>query len=398
MVFEWNDDLWTAATTGGEAIRVEANPLRDEDPRFTPDGKRIVFSSNRTGSAQVFSIPASGGEATQHTWHTEGCELECLSPDGTRAIIRGLRERVGMRETRLAVIDLTKESREQRLFDAAAGEASWSPDGKRVLFTTGGGQLYRKGYRGSRVSQIWEYEISSGIFACKVTGETEARTPIWHGDGKGFYFLSGETGTLNLMSQRDGADAPEALTRESGDSVFMRSPSADGSIFIVRRGFELFRLSPGSDRSLHPIRLWTREKLADVSRVRKTVTTTSHADFTAALDRIVFSAAGDLWWMPTDGGGASRLTETAAAESEMCFSPDGQWLYFLRDDGLDSNYFRAKWVDGSLRDEQLVTRGSLTKSRLKLSPDGTKIAWIEGNGDLFTAAADGSGSRKIHDG
>ncbi len=398
MVFEWIDDLWIAPTSGGEARRVEENPAREEGPLFSSDGKRLVFSSDRTGSMQVFSISISGGEATQHSWHTQGCELECLSPDGTRAIIRGLRERAGMRESRLAVIDLTKESREQRLFDAAANEAAWAPDGKRVLFSTGGEQLYRKGYRGSRAAQIWEYEISTAAFVCKVAGKTESRSPVWHADGKGFYFLSGEKGSLNLMSQRDGSDTPEALTEESGESVFSRLPSADGSVFIVRRGFELFRLNPGKNRKLYPICLWTREKLPDVSRVRKTVSTTVHADFTAALDHIVFSAAGDLWWMQTAGGEAHRLTETAAAESEPCFSPDGEWLYFLRDDGLNPNYFRARLVDGSLRDEQLVTRGTLSKSRLKPSPDGRKIAWIEGNGDIFTAAADGAGPQKIHDG
>lgn len=393
MVFEWINDLWTAPTDGGEAIRVEENPARDSYPQFTPDGKRIVFSSDRTGSMQVFSIPAAGGEAIRHTYQTEGNELECLSPDGTHAIVRGIRERSGFRATRLFTIDLTKDAREQRLFDATGDEASWSPDGTRVLFCTGGEQLYRKGYRGSRASHIWQYEIPTGKFECRVAEETDARQPVWHPDGKGFYYLSSRTGTLNLWSQRDGATTPEAITWETGDSVFSRIPSAEGSTFVFRRGFGLFRFRPKTDATPLPLTLWTREKLPDVSRDQKKITTTTNADFTNGLDQIVFSAAGELWWIRN--GETKRLTETPAAESDVRFSPDGKWLYFLRDDGLSPNFFRATFKEGLLENERQVTAGSFTKTLFKPSPDGTKIAWVEGTGNIFTAAADGTDPRCV---
>ncbi|MEO5912976.1 MAG: S41 family peptidase [Luteolibacter sp.] len=389
MVFEWINDLWTASTDGGEAVCVEHNPARDTYPQFTPNGKRIVFSSGRTGSMQIFSIPAGGGEAIQHTHQTQGNELECLSPDGSHAITRGIRERSGFRATSLFTINLTTEEREQRLFDATGDEASWSPDGTRVLFSTGGEQLYRKGYKGSRASQIWQYEISTGRFECKVAEETDARTPVWQADGKGFYYLSSRTGTLNLWSQSGDSAAPVAITRETGDGVFSRMPSADGSTFVFRRGFGLFRLRPKTDTTPLPLTLWTREKLPDVSRDRKKITSAASADFTADLDQVVFAAAGELWWMKRSGE-TKRLTETAAAEGDVKFSPDGQWLYFLRDDGLTPNYFRAELKESSLANEQQITRDSFTKIDLKPSPDGKKIAWVEGTGNVFAAAADGS--------
>ena len=115
MVFEWINDLWTASTDGGEAHCVEANPARETSPLFTPDGKRIVFSSDRSGSMQIFSIPARGGNATQHTQHTEGNELRCISPDGTHAIICGIREQAGFRASGWFTISLTNNEREQRL-------------------------------------------------------------------------------------------------------------------------------------------------------------------------------------------------------------------------------------------------------------------------------------------
>ena len=395
MVFEWINDLWSAPTEGGEAIRVDAHAGRDTVPQFTPDGTRIVFSSDRTGSMQIFSIPAAGGDAIQHTRQTEGNELKCISPDGTHAIVRGIRERSGFRATRFSIIDLTNEGREQRLFDAAGDNASWSPDGTKVLFSKGGEQLYRKGYRGSRAAQIWQFEISTGKFECKVADETESRRPIWHPDGTGFTYLSGRTGTLDLWSQRGDSIVPEALTHEAGDGIFSRMPSADGSTFVYHRGDGLFRFRPKMDATPLPLTLWTREKLPDISRYQKMITATGSADFTADLNQVVFSAAGELWSKSGPDGEPVRLTETAASESSVRFSPDGQWLYFLRDDGLSPNYFRAGLTGGALGDVMQVTRGSHSKNRCKPSPDGTKIAWVEGTGDVFTAAADGSDPERV---
>ena len=111
VVFEWCGDLWVAECLTGEAVRVTDDPARDAYPRFSPDGTRIVFSSQRSGSMQVYSMPVEGGETRRHTWHTEGNELECLSPDGMKAVVRGMRERSGFRATRLMEVDLARDGR-----------------------------------------------------------------------------------------------------------------------------------------------------------------------------------------------------------------------------------------------------------------------------------------------
>lgn len=395
MVFEWIGDLWTASTEGGEAVRVVENPARDAYPLFSPDGKRIVFSSDRTGSMQIFSIPIAGGDVTQHTHHTEGNELECLSPDGTHAVIRGTRERAGSRSTRLFSIDLTRDSREQRLFDASAESATYSADGKRILFCRGGEQLYRKGYKGSRASQIWQYDISSRKFVPMVVEETESRSPFWHADGKGFFYVSARNGTSNLWTKRGDSAKPQALTHFTGDGVFLRAPSADGATFVFHRGLELFRFRPGTDHEPIPLKLWTRAALPDVTRQEKAITRTTDADFTADAKQVVFSAAGELWWMKNQDAKPARLTETTASESDVHFSPDGDWLYFLTDDGLESNYHRARFKDGRLTEEQQITQGTRSKHHFKPSPNGQKIAWLEATGNVFTANADGSETRCV---
>lgn len=394
MVFEWCDDLWIAPSEGGEAERVVDDAGRDAYPRFTPDGKRIVFSSDRGGSMEVYSKPVTGGECERHTWHSEGNELECLSRDGKRAIVRGLRERAGFLETRLMEIDLTKDLRERRWFDATATSAAWSPDGNRILFCTGGEQLYRKGYHGSRCSGIWLYQKSNGAFTGLSAPGAEERSPLWLPDGKGFYFVSNRDGTANLWVKRDGIEAVQ-VTRFKDDGVVTPDLSADGGTLVFRVGLAVYRFRPGLDKEPVRIELRTSESLPDVSMDRRKITGCTSADFTPDLKQVVFSAAGELWRIRTPGGNAERLTHSAAAEEDVSFSPDGGFLLYLKDDGIEANYHRARLGDDGLLEDRPVTSGKGSKGRLKASPDGTRIAWVQGTGNVFVADADGSSPREV---
>jgi tricorn protease len=394
MVFEWAQDLWVASSAGGEAKRIVADPARDAYPRFTPDGKRVVFSSDRSGSLQLYSTPADGGEIIRHTDHTEGNELECLSPDGMQAIIRGVRERHGYRSTRLMFVDLATPRRERRVFDANAHSATWSPDGKSILFCRGGEQLYRKGYQGSRASQIWRYDIQSAQFTSQVQTDTESRSPLWLPDGSGFYYVSNKSGVGNLHRLKFGGNEV-ALTDFKEDGVITPDLSADGKTLVFRMGLGVYRMNPETAEAPLEIRLWTKETLPDRSIDTRKIQGTTSCDITSDGNKVIFSAAGELWRVGSDSKPPERLSKTAAHEDDVQFSPDGKWLYFLKDDGISANYVRCIYANGSFQDPLPVTRGSKSKSRLQVSPDGLKIAWVEGNGDLMVANADGSAAKLI---
>lgn len=395
IVFEWLGDLWSASADGGEALQITTHPAQDTRPRFTPDGLRVVFSSKRSGSFQVFSMAASGGEPTQHSHHSEGSLLECLAPDGSHAIVSGSREHAGHYATRLMEIDLTRERRERRLFDAYANAAACSPDGSRLLFCRGGEKPYRKGGADSRASQLWLHDSATQAFERKLPTATDVRSPLWHRDGKGFYYVSSINGTANLCSHRDETKTSRQLARVQDDTAILRDMAADESTFILQLGWQVCRFRPATDAAPVPLELWTRAKLTDISRMVGQVDGTTDADFSPTLEQVVFSALGDLWCMSKNQSPPTRLTTSPAAETEARFSSDGAWLYFLRDDGIEANYCRAKLEHGRLADVRQLTHGSRSKCRLKPSPDDAYIAWVEGTGDVFTATADGSNPKRV---
>src|SRR5258708_4106689 len=75
LAFDWNGDIWVVPSTGGTARQLTQQPGRDSQPKFSPDGRRIAFVSDRDGSQQVYVMPADGGPAKQVTFHTAGFVL-----------------------------------------------------------------------------------------------------------------------------------------------------------------------------------------------------------------------------------------------------------------------------------------------------------------------------------
>jgi len=395
IAFEWRDDLWSVPVAGGMAERLTAHPARDSFPVYAPDGKTIYFCSSRAGFLQLFSMPAGGGPATQHTFHSEGASLEDITPDGTRALVRGLRDEPGFRPERLMEIDLRRETPESYLFNEKGQSARYSPDGKQVLFCREGEQLYRKGYHGPRASSIWRYDIATKSFTAMVKEENEARSPLWWPDGKGFYYVSERDGTFNLWSRDFSSGKDQQLTTFKDDGVIRPNISEDGSVILFRRGFHLWTLKPGGKPEQLKIR--QQEDLPDTTKELRKITGTVDADFTASGLEYAFCAEGELWVSDTVLREPNRITHTDGREQDAVFSPDGQWIYYLKDDGIDCNIWRVRrkhekefwWRAGSFEHEQ-VTQGNEPKRRMKLSPDGTRIGYVSGGGDLWVANADGT--------
>jgi dipeptidyl aminopeptidase/acylaminoacyl peptidase len=77
--------LWVAAADGKTPPKPLTDPKgkRDANPRWSPDGKTVLFESTRSGSSQLWTVPAAGGEPTQLTTISTGAANGIWSPDGT---------------------------------------------------------------------------------------------------------------------------------------------------------------------------------------------------------------------------------------------------------------------------------------------------------------------------
>ena len=159
-------------------------------------------------AAGVFHPGMAAATIVQHTRHTEGNELECLSPDGTPGAGPRHPRTLGIPATRLMEIDLTEDRRERRLFDATAHSAAWSPDGtKRLVLPWRRATLPERLPRLARIADLALSNQGPAVSSARLPGKPRRARRCGMPDGKGFYFVSNETGTANLWLKRDGADA-----------------------------------------------------------------------------------------------------------------------------------------------------------------------------------------------
>jgi dipeptidyl aminopeptidase/acylaminoacyl peptidase len=77
-----NSDIWLVPVTGGSSAQLTNSPKHDRHPRWSPDGKTILFESNRNGSMQIYAISVSTGETKQLTNISTEASGAVWSPDG----------------------------------------------------------------------------------------------------------------------------------------------------------------------------------------------------------------------------------------------------------------------------------------------------------------------------
>ena len=77
-----NSDIWIISSKGGEPRQLTNAPRHDRHPRWSPDGKSILFESNRGGSFQLYLMSPEGGDARQMTTISTEANSGIWSPDG----------------------------------------------------------------------------------------------------------------------------------------------------------------------------------------------------------------------------------------------------------------------------------------------------------------------------
>lgn len=77
-----NNDVWLMNTDGTQQMQLTTDPKDDENPVFSPDGDGIVFSSNRTGNFDIWVMDADGGNQRQLTTHPADEKQPCWSVGG----------------------------------------------------------------------------------------------------------------------------------------------------------------------------------------------------------------------------------------------------------------------------------------------------------------------------
>jgi TolB protein len=200
----------------------------DEQPRWSPDGTRIAFKSNRGGSYNLFVMNADGGNVVRLTNHAGNDHDPVWTPDGESLIFASDRDRgIGRADLyRLWLAD-GHVDRLTNFFQGYAFMPSVSPDGNWVAFVA-----TTFAFEGGYTNQIHVLEIATlQTWPFDVTGP--GCWPNWSPDGQSIAHVHLAKEPSNIQVVSSFGDAPQPLPGEGSRWHYYPDWSPDGKLLAI---------------------------------------------------------------------------------------------------------------------------------------------------------------------
>lgn len=402
IIFDLLGDIYIMSIDGGEARALTQGPAWDIQPSFSPDGQTIVFTSDRSGGDNIWTMDLSGENFHQIT--DESFRLlnnPVFTPDGDYIIARKhfVKTRsLGAGEMWMyhvsgegSGIQLT----EKRDWQHDAGEPDVSPDGRYLYYSTdvspGRSFQYNRDPYGT-IYAIERYDLQTGETKRIAAGPGGAVTPQLSPDGKSLAFVrrAGLKTVLFVQDLETGNERPlfDKLNRDAQETW---------AIFGVHPGFGW---TPDSKTIVITAkgRFWKVDSKTGLfsaipfsANIRQTVTAALHFAYPAWEEtfpvkairnirlspdgkRVVFQALGKLYVSNTDGSKRKRLTKKdTGVELVPAWAPDGKRIAFsLWKDG-EGGSIRIVDSKGGKPEKQDLPPGHY--SEVAWSPDGKSLVY-----------------------
>ncbi len=390
IVFDLLGDLYTLPIEGGEAKLLAGGRDWDHMPRFSPDGRKIAFISDRDGNMNLWLMSADGTEPKALSKErTNPMRSPAWTPDGRFVVAYK-----SVSGTGSGLFQYHIDGGSGFKVDSANGTgAAFSPDGRFLFFSQGG---IRRLDRRTGESVRLTHGMGGGV------------RPVVSPDGRWLAYgrVHDHETALHIRDLRTGADrmllrpiTPRASGNQDELPGYAFTPDSRSIVLTAGGPMQRVVVETGAVTPI-PFRAQVSQEVAEVLRLDRRI---EDGPLTARVmrwpslspdrSRLAFSALGRMYIADvpepvtaTDGGGngvapitnARRMTQSREREYTPVWSPDGSWIAY------------TTWSDSALGNLRLISAdGRRTRTLSSIagrytnpvwSPDGTKIAFVRGSG------------------
>lgn len=393
FAFGWAGDIWKVSVDGGAAQRLTGNPASDSHPVWSPDGKHIVFSSDRQGSNDLYVMDTDGNGVRRLTFGDRGETATSWTPDSKHVFFSTTVDGNISWDPQIFRVAVDG-GQPMPAIGGLGNDAVVSPDGRWVAFTRGATRWWRKDYRGSANHDIWLCGLNGEDYLRVTKFDGTDRMPKWAGKDNGLFFLSDREGRLNIWHQPPGGDATQ-ITNLKNDDIRDLAVSVDGKTLVFTHWDKIYTLhDPLGAKSATPKEITVTAGGDTPFASLEYETRTRGADELAVSPdgkEIAIVERGEIFVTKTEEGKLTRrITNSPSRDWQVVWSPDGKALYFVSDrDGQEEIYraLSAEEPAKSLADSLRFTIEKVTEAKEMhyapvVSPDGKKLAYLSGRGDL----------------
>lgn len=406
IAFDLLGDIYTMPIAGGQAKLISGGIAYDVQPRFSPNGKYISYTSDKSGGDNIWIMNRDGSGKKQVT--KESFRLlnnATWMPNSEYIVARKhftAGRSLGAGEMWMYNINggdgvqLTKRKNDQQ----DAGEPNVSPDGRYVYFsedvTPGPNFEYSKDPNGT-IYAIRQLDLTTGKLITLINEQGGACRPQVSPDGNLIAFVKRVRlkSTLYVQNIKTGEEWPvnEDLSHDQQETWaifgvypnFAWTPDSKSLVFYAKGKIRKTELGSLITSTI-PFQANTIHTVQQALHFEQQV---FNNDFSAKMLRqlttspdgktIVFNAAGYLYKQELPNGTPERLTNGLDFEFEPAFSPDGRFVVYVN------------WSDelrGSIKRADLKSGKTITLSDEKgfyyspqYSTKGDKIVFRKGSGN-----------------
>ena len=397
VAFVYAGDLFVADLNGtGNPTNVRRLTTDDgveTNPAFSPDGKLIAFSAQYDGNTDVFVVPVSGGSPTRLTWHPMADVVQGFTPDGRSVLFTSQRSTYTGRYSQLFTVPV-QGGIEETLPIPNAARATYSPDGQRIAYNPIAPRHQQwKQYRGGTVSRLWLYNTKG--HAIEKVPQPASRSndvdPMWLGDS--VFFRSDRTGEFNVFAYDTKTKQVRQVTRHTDFPVLNLSAGA-GRIVYEQAGV-LHVLDPQSGNS----RRLSIGVTSDLREIRPRFVRGARWIRDAALSptgaRAAFNFRGEIVTVPGEKGDVRNLTNSVDAHDRYpAWSPDGRSIAWFSDKSGEYQLYIGS-QDGKGEPRAIKVMGEGFYQAPVWSPDSQKIAYFDNSQSVYWLDVKSGVSKKV---